>query len=293
MAQVLIVEDSLTQAAHLLELVTKLGYTGAIAGDGLQALDSIKEGAPDVVLADLVLPGLSGLQLVEAIRRTNPEVPIVLVTGQGSEEVAAEALMKGAIGYIPKRRLERDLPKTLQNVLGILQADRRHQRVLSVRTETASSFVVDNSPELIPHLVAYLRDCVSMMGLSDETGTLRIGVAVTEALENAMFHGNLELSSDLREDGGGAWHRLATERRAKSPYKDRRVHLSLRVSRREATFVVRDEGPGFNPKKLADPTDSSNLLKCSGRGILLMKKFMDEVFYNANGNQVTLIKRRD
>ncbi len=78
----------------------------------------------------------------------------------------------------------------------------------------------------------------------------------------------------------------------KAPYKDRRVRLTARLSRDRAAFVVRDDGPGFDPSVLPDPTDSSNLENVRGRGILLIRTFMDEVYYNKVGNEVTMIKRR-
>jgi anti-sigma regulatory factor (Ser/Thr protein kinase) len=64
----------------------------------------------------------------------------------------------------------------------------------------------------------------------------------------------------------------------------------VRLSRQEAEFVIRDEGPGFAPDKLPDPTDTSNLERSSGRGVLLMRAFMDEVSFNAQGNEVTMRK---
>jgi anti-sigma regulatory factor (Ser/Thr protein kinase) len=65
----------------------------------------------------------------------------------------------------------------------------------------------------------------------------------------------------------------------------------VRFAPGEATFVIQDEGPGFDPASLPDPTDPENLDKVSGRGLLLMRTFMDEVSYNDRGNQVTMIKR--
>ena len=59
----------------------------------------------------------------------------------------------------------------------------------------------------------------------------------------------------------------------------------------EAVFVVRDEGPGFDPNSLPDPTDPENLLKPSGRGIMLIRTFMDAVSFNEKGNEVTMVKR--
>ena len=85
---------------------------------------------------------------------------------------------------------------------------------------------------------------------------------------------------------------MVRDRRRESPYRDRRVHLWARESRDEATYVVRDEGPGFDPSALPDPTDPANLKKPSGRGLLLIRTFMDEVNHNAKGNEITMILRR-
>ena len=57
-------------------------------------------------------------------------------------------------------------------------------------------------------------------------------------------------------------------------------------------FTIRDEGPGFNPSALPDPTDPVNVGKISGRGLLLMRTFMDAVNYNEAGNELTIRKRR-
>ena len=54
------------------------------------------------------------------------------------------------------------------------------------------------------------------------------------------------------------------ERRSKPPYVDRRVHVSARLSRSEAVFTIQDEGPGFDPGVLPDPTDPANIAKISG-----------------------------
>ena len=55
---------------------------------------------------------------------------------------------------------------------------------------------------------------------------------------------------------------------------------------------IRDEGDGFDPSKLPDPTDPENLDRPCGRGVMLMRAFMDDVRYNATGNEVTLVRKR-
>src|SRR5262249_9082757 len=103
--------------------------------------------------------------------------------------------------------------------------------------------------------------------------------------------GNLEVSSDLRQQGDEPYHRLAEERRRQPPYRERRIRFTARITRDKATFVIRDEGPGFDPARLPDPTDPANLGRVGGRGLLLIRTFMDEVYFNATGNEITLVKR--
>jgi anti-sigma regulatory factor (Ser/Thr protein kinase) len=111
-----------------------------------------------------------------------------------------------------------------------------------------------------------------------------------EALTNAILHGNLELQSTLKEQDEKAFYRLAQERRREPPYSDRRVTVELKLSRPEAVFVVRDEGHGFDPATLPDPTDPANLGRVHGRGLLLIHTFMDRVQHNDKGNEITMIK---
>ena len=78
---------------------------------------------------------------------------------------------------------------------------------------------------------------------------------------------------------------------ASRPTSDRRIEVEVRLARDKAVFVVRDEGLGFDPQSLPDPTDPANLDKTTGRGILLMRAFMDQVEFNARGNEVTMVKQ--
>src|SRR5262249_47037752 len=112
-------------------------------------------------------------------------------------------------------------------------------------------------------------------------------------LLNGLYHGNLEVSSDLKRTDDSAFHALAAQRRTQAPYKGRRLHVTARVTRDAATYVIRDEGHGFDTTNLPDPTDPEHLERPSGRGILLIRTFMDEVQYNAPGNELTMTKRCD
>ena len=93
-------------------------------------------------------------------------------------------------------------------------------------------------------------------------------LALEEALVNAIKHGN-----------------------GMDPNKQ--VHVTCHVDGVEARVTIRDEGPGFDPQEVPDPTDDDNLGKPGGRGIMLMRAFMTEVTYSDSGNEVLLIKAKE
>lgn len=169
--------------------------------------------------------------------------------------------------------------------------DRRRAQLWSSATQVDCEFVLENDPALIPVLVAHVQECLLDRLGCDGRSWVRTGVALEEALTNALYHGNLELDSSLRQEDGRAFQELARERRRQSPYAERRVRVRVRISGCEARFTISDQGPGFDPDSLPDPTAPENLTKASGRGLLLIRSFMDDVRHNARGNEITLIKR--
>src|SRR5262249_15552689 len=219
-------------------------------------------------------------------------LPVVLMTAHGSEDIAFQALQKGAASYVPKRNLAHDLPQTIGNVLAVAQADRRHQRLGECLTNVDSRFVLDNDPSLIPPLIGHLEDNLTRVNLCDPGGLTLIGIAVQEALANAVFRGNLEVGAELFHRDPTAYHQLVERRRHEAPYRERRVYVSMEVSRLQAMLVIRDEGPGFDPDLVPDPTDPANLDRVGGRGLFLIRTFMDRVEHNETGNQITMVKRR-
>ena len=140
--------------------------------------------------------------------------------------------------------------------------------------------------------MSYFQDGLRTFDLCSESGQVKIGTALVEALRNAVDHGNLELSSEMREASDMTYWDLGDRRIQQDPYRSRRVHVTARLTSDEAEYVIRDEGPGFDVSSLPDPTDPENLVKASGRGLLLIRTFMDDVSHNETGNELTLIYRR-
>ena len=260
------------------------------AVDGRDALNKIAHRAPDLVVTDLQMPEINGLQLVSAIRENYPHIPVILMTSQGSEEIAVQALQQGAASYVPKRLLMRYLWETIEKVLHVAVEDRGKARLLSCMLRTESIFHLDSDPALFEPLIRYLQEETVRLGVCTDADRVRVGVALEEALANALYHGNFELDSEARELDG--YRELIHERCGHPGYRDRRIEVEARITRNEAAFAIRDEGRGFDPTCLPDPTDPANIERSSGRGILLMRAFMDEVRYNDLGNAVVLVKRR-
>ena len=83
---------------------------------------------------------------------------------------------------------------------------------------------------------------------------MRVAVALREAFVNAIYHGNLDLSSELLEQDHVAFTELASSAGARAAFAARRVHVTARETRTEATYVIRDEGRGLRSRALPDPT---------------------------------------
>jgi len=250
-------------------------------------------GPNSIVLTDLPDSSLAFLPNLRESGQIALPASVVILTSQRNEHLALQALREGAISYVPIRLLDVELLKTIHSVFGVLSAHDGRLRILECLTTWHSEFSLANDSSLIGPLVRYMQESTQRLGLLCDPGEeTRMGVALEEALLNSMYHGNLEVPSELREDDDSKFYEMVDQRRSESPYKDRRVVVRAEFNRERAVFRVRDEGPGFDVSSIPDPTDPNNIERVSGRGMLLMRTFMDRVEYNELGNEVSLTKRR-
>lgn len=148
------------------------------------------------------------------------------------------------------------------------------------------------SRRVITPVIGMLTEIAESVGALTERDQMSVGMALEEALTNAVVHGNLEVSSKLRDRDDNSFEQAIAQNLQTPLFSERRVDVTARFSQAEAAFVIGDEGPGFDVNRLPDPTDDENLSLTHGRGVFLMRSFMDEVVYNNAGNQVTLVKRK-
>ncbi|ELP32666.1 ATP-binding response regulator [Rhodopirellula baltica] len=237
--------------------------------------------------------GTAAIRWVEKLRAAAPRVPIILITREGAEPVAGEALMRGAATYIPLHLAEEGLVDTVEQVLKVSRSASQATDIDQCVSRIKLELVLPSHEQLVPAVIARLEQELEQLHLFDEMTWTQIAMALDEAILNAMIHGNLEVESALREvDDGEAYLEKIRRHRELSPYAERRTYVTLTATRSQAVFVIRDQGPGYDVSALPDPTDPANLESIGGRGLLLISAFMDEIHHNEIGNELTMIKRK-
>ena len=127
--------------------------------------------------------------------------------------------------------------------------------------------MLDSNLESVDHAEQTVLREAEVLGF-DEDDLHRIGISVRECMVNAVVHGNRYNSR-------------------------KKVHLKVERTADRLTIVVRDEGDGFDPAAVPDPLDAENLLRGSGRGVMLMQSFMDEFQISQGqprGTEVKMVK---
>jgi len=135
---------------------------------------------------------------------------------------------------------------------------------------TAQAWKFENSipsePDYCAKVLHVVLDQLEKEGWNNKD-TFGIHMAMEEAIMNAIRHGN----------------RCAP---------DKEVKIEIEISKDQFFATITDQGCGFNPDEVPDPTKDENLEKTCGRGVMLIKNFVDEAIYNEKGNSLQLMKKR-
>jgi len=153
---------------------------------------------------------------------------------------------------------------------------------------------IPSQPEWIAPSVEYLKDKAILCGACHETRSNKLVLALHEALTNSIIHGNLELSSDLKERCDNAFAEAVAERAADPRYGTRPVEVHFDYDGERCHWTFTDQGKGFDVARAlarARQPDSEAML-ASGRGILLMRAFLDDVRYELGGRRAILTLAR-
>lgn len=289
MASVMIVDDTAVDrrlAGGLLEGSPDIDVV-VYAENGRDALEKIDEDVPDIIVTDLQMPEMDGLELVNQINEKFPGLPVVVMTAHGSESIAAQALANGAMSFVPKTELAANLAQTVQGIITMTQTEGSYQKLVQCTTKSHFEFTLDNDPEMIDPLTDMMQQMTLNQGVMTNQHRIQVGVAFENALTNAMFRGNLELDHDTHPVISGD----AIEERLEDPkYLERRVFVSVLITAELVEFTIRDEGPGFDTSTLPVVSDPESYRDGVGRGLVLIQAFMDEVKFNDKGNEIHAVK---
>ena len=272
--RILIVDDDPDVHRLLTFALKDTGCYLESAFDGLEGLKKVEDAPWDLVITDVIMDGMDGLELLENVRRIRPEMPVVVMTVDSTAEKIVTAIRGNAFSWFRKPfepQAVRDMVESaltasrLKADIEVLSASPRWLELrLRCDLETATralQFVREMEPEL------------------PEAEREKVALAFREILFNAVEH------------GGG---------------NDPNVHVTVTYMRADGAllFRVRDPGPGFSFDKLrhsalSNPADSPAEhtknrdemgMRPGGFGILLTRAFVDELLYNEKGNEALLIK---
>ncbi|HPA45727.1 MAG TPA: response regulator [bacterium] len=291
---ILIVDDERVICDLLVEILSENHHYELLsAGDGETALQICSDRDVDLVFTDLRMPGMGGLRLLAELKKLVPETPVVIITGYGSKEDVIQALRLGASNFLLKPNDVENVASIAEKILSMRQRERLGEELFQFFEEEQQSFILPSSLRYALPLIDFLTARLVVLGICTHAELKNIRLALDEALVNAVVHGNLEISSEMKGTTLTDLVRYDEEVRNRStmtPFCSRKVIVKSRIDRKRAKYTVQDEGKGFDHRSL--PNDFSNVdnLVSHGRGLLLIKTFMDEVTFNDSGNAITMIK---
>src|SRR3990170_852760 len=133
MERILIVEDDPQMRQGLAEMLGDVGYKVTAVGSGSEAIAKIKKQEFDVVLTDLVMPNVSGIEVLKEIKRHRPEIHVIMITAFATIESAVQAMKEGASDYVSKPFKIDEVQITIKRVIEEAKFERKAQGLLSAK----------------------------------------------------------------------------------------------------------------------------------------------------------------
>ena len=156
-----------------------------------------------------------------------------------------------------------------------------------------TTLTVPSDLEWMDRILKYLQTRAVELGACDQKNSTRIGIALHEALTNAVVHGNFEISSAFKEGDGSQFTKVLAKKSADHHYASRNVIVQFDYRTPQRRWIITDEGNGFEVDRITKPDDDDEpSFLMSGRGLPMMRAFMDDVQYELGGRQCILTLKR-
>ena len=277
MSSILIVEDDRSTSLFLAETLKAAGFTVASAKDGVDALKCLGAGSYDLMLLDLWMPEMNGLDVLAALPEEGGRPRVVVMTADDTPETLLKVVREQACRYVSKPVEPKALVELLHDVLA--------------QTATARAIeVVSARPDWVELLVPCQRAEVDRIG-------------------SFISHLEADLPADVRESIAYAFRELLMNAIEWGGGLDpsRTVRIAFLRAKRMLLYRIADPGPGFNVEGLLhaaigqpedDPTAHAIVreekgMRPGGFGILTVRAQVDELLYNEKRNEVVFVKYLD
>ncbi|MGI8786511.1 MAG: ATP-binding protein [Pyrinomonadaceae bacterium] len=258
--KILIVDDHDDLSTALTEEFSRLGNSIKTCESRVEAVELIERENFDLIITDL-----DGEQLTETKDENDKEITC-LPAAEENARSNIKAFKICVSNYKNDEFAEDELKNFIETTLTYKAKFVDKKAVVQSRREKIE-FEIPSLISLMHGILDYLIKRVEKIGVVRAENS-NLFIALDEAFVNAVKHGNKFDATKL-------------------------IRIAADVSVKEARFTIEDEGEGFNVAEVPDPTDTKNLFKTSGRGVLIIHNVMDEVRYNKRGNRLEMIKKSD
>jgi CheY-like chemotaxis protein len=288
--KVLIVEDDKASRLFLESLLESNNYSYKSAANGIEGLNVFDEYSPDLVLTDIQMPIMDGLELLEAIRDKKSNTIVIIITAFGTENYAIQALHLGANNYLKKPVSSQELLSLLKKYKAIFNSkfspDLLPGKLINRKFRMEFGTEYDKIPKIVDKVLVE-----SALDFEDNE-KVNIELGLVELITNAIEHGNLGINYQLKQQALNEDNldQLYRDRLNDAKYKDRKVIVDFFTDGEVVKWTITDEGDGFDWQLLPDPTDEEHILELSGRGVFISKFLFDSIEYSGKGNIVTATK---
>ena len=169
MAKVLVVDDEANLRKVLATMLRRTGYDVTVAADGEQGLAEFLKSGADIVVTDLVMPKMGGMELLRSVNSSNPDVPVIIITAHGTVDSAVEAIKLGAFDYITKPFDQTEIQSVIAKAARTHDIAQRNVRV----DGRARAAIVGESEEMqeIFKIIEKVADTPSTVLITGESGT--------------------------------------------------------------------------------------------------------------------------
>ena len=291
-----VIDDEDVIRSNIRKKLVRLGYEVLLFDNAESVLEIINEDLNriDMVITDLKLPKMDGIELLRKIKLLDKPIPVLIITGHGHIDEVISALRLGASDFIQKPFDINDLAYSVKATLKSIYEKEIEENFSQYLDYQKVGYVVPVDSSIINPLSHKLVKDLVLSGICSYGTAENLSMALKEAINNAMFHGNLEIPSSLKEKGGiKRFNEEIEVRKKNTKYCERKIFITHKQTKKYVEYTIEDEGQGFDYKNLPDPRSPENFYKNSGRGILIIKLHMDEVNWNEKGNKITLRKNRE